>query len=128
MLLSHYVTVFLSVVPGDPRDEAFSQIAYKTTCGVEDSLVVGGGGGTVRTAALEAREGLHLRFPGSPIITLEYPDPFAEDFPAGGYTEVVAGEKGGKGKAPAPAAAGAGAAGGDVGGTGGARSQVRRLM
>lgn len=112
----------LIVVPDDPRDEPFANKLYRGTSAVEDTLVVSSSA-AVRTAALNARNSVQLKFPENPIITLVYPDPFSAKASPSSYVEVGAGGDvaAGKGKSskggPPPAIAGAGS-----------RQQVKRLV
>lgn len=111
----------LLVVPHDPRDEPFSNKLFRGTSAVEDSLGVHSSS-AVRTAALNARNSIQLKFPESPTITLEYPDPFSASAAPSSYVEVGAGtDATTKGKAPAKGAAPTAVAGV------GARQQVKRL-
>jgi hypothetical protein len=112
----------LIVVPDDPRDEPFANKLYRGTSSVEDALMISTSA-AVRTAAATARASLQLKLPESPIILLEYPDPFSATASPSSYVEVGSGAAdAGKGKAPAKGAPAAPVAGA------GARQQVKRLV
>ena len=89
----------LLVLPGDPRDEAFANVAYQGVSAVEDGLATHSSA-VVRAAAKDARKICDVNFPEPPSIVLRYPDPFDPIANPSSFVEV--------GSATATAAAGKG--------------------
>ena len=95
----------LFVVPAAAADEAFPNMSVKDTSSVEDTLLVQSIP-DIRALALASRDVLHLRYPDNPVLTLEFPDPYAEGADPSTYTTIAppaAGAVPAKGAPPVPA-------------------------
>lgn len=111
------------VVPANPADEPFFQVALPGGSGVapvEDPLR-SHLSTDVRQAAKAVADTLRLELPASPPLRLDFPDPFSASADPASYVEVGSAAAAAAAKAPAKGAAAPTAAAG-------ARSQTKKLL
>lgn len=80
------------IIPADPFDEPFMKFAL-TTNAISDDLLLNGPYYDSRIKAKDAMAFYNVQLPSNPTITLDYPDPYADNVDAKIYVESANGRQ-----------------------------------